>query len=270
MTKKNCSVSPIKLIHLKAVFNSIKPLLMCLILKKYLLFLLTVILWEEKTLKEEMREMQNFCLLALLSLGPLCGLSHLPLLHRPPALPQFPLKCQMQQLSASERGAPWWERAALLTWRPRLFSAPLFGVSHPTFSADVVWGSTGCKGMSFFSPGHVNGLAQKRWLILSESGSSVHRKRLFRRAVFFFFLFFFLEEDGGKKAETCWLYFKLPPWVPKKSVQFCCCYFCFFYSFNSSLRLSAPFCLSPAFPKQLTWESFQQGGGGSSRSIALV
>lgn len=58
--------------------------------------------------------------------------------------------------------------------------------------------------------------------------------------------------------------------MPKKSVQFCCCYFCSFYSFNSSLRLSAPFCLSPAFPKQLTWESFQQGGGGSSRSVALV
>lgn len=105
----------------------------------------------------------------------------------PPALPQFPLKCQMQQLSASERGAPWWERAALLTWRPRLFSSPFLVFPIPLSQQMLC----GCKGMSFFSPGHVNGLAQK--LILSDSGNSLHRKRLFLRAVFFFFLslFFF-------------------------------------------------------------------------------
>lgn len=125
----------------------------------------------------------------------------------PLALPQFPLKCQMQQLSASERGVPWWERAALLTWRPRLFSSPFLVFPIPLSQQMLC----GCKGMSFFSPGHVNGLAQKHALILSGSGNSLHRKRLFLRAVFFIlsslfsfplFFFVFKKEIGGeKKAE---------------------------------------------------------------------
>lgn len=122
----------------------------------------------------------------------------------PLALPQFPLKCQMQQLSASERGVPWWERAALLTWRPRLFSSPFLVFPIPLSQQMLC----GCKGMSFFSPGHVNGLAQKHALILSGSGNSLHRKRLFLRAVFFIlsslfsfplFFFVFKKEIGGKK-----------------------------------------------------------------------
>jgi len=56
--------------------------------------------------------------------------------------------------------------------------------------------------MSFFSPGHVNGLAQKCWIILSDSGNSLHRKRLFLRAVFFLsFFFFFLEEDREEEKK---------------------------------------------------------------------
>lgn len=202
--KEFCSVSPIKLIHPKEVFNSTNPLPVCLILKETLLFLLTVILWGKKC--ESRNESDAEFLSPLFSLWSLyvCSATSPSSIALPPALPQFPLKCQMQQLSASERGAPWWEQAALLTWRSWLFSSPLFGVSHPTFSADVVWGSTGCKGMSFFSPGHVNGLAQKRWLILSDSGSSLHRKRLFLRAVFFlsfFFLFCFRRRWGEKSWE---------------------------------------------------------------------
>lgn len=178
-----CPVSPIKLIHLK-VFNSASPL----ILKETLLILLTLILRGKNPESRNERDAE-FLPPCFFSLGSLyvCSAASPSSIALPPALPQFPLKCQMQQLSASERGAPWWEQPALLTWRPRLFSSPLFGVAHPTFSADVVWGSTGCKGMSFFSPGHVNGLAQKRWLILWLRLQLTQKEIVSKSCLFFFF-----------------------------------------------------------------------------------
>lgn len=184
--KKNrefCSVSPIKSIHPDEGFNGANPLLES---KRNSPLWLSHDGGRRESRNERGADLSPrfSCLVPFM-----CALPPPPPPSLPLALPQFPLKCQMQQLSGSERGVPWWERAALLTWRPRLFSSPFLVFPIPLSQQMLC----GCKGMSFFSPGHVNGLAQKHALILSGSGNSLHRKRLFLRAVFFysFFPFFF-------------------------------------------------------------------------------
>lgn len=83
--KEFCSVSPVKLIHPKEVFSSTNPSAYLSNLKRNSSLSPDCHIMGGKNLKAEMKEMQNFCLLAFLTPVPLCVLSHLPLLYRPPS-----------------------------------------------------------------------------------------------------------------------------------------------------------------------------------------
>lgn len=168
-----CSVSSIKLIHLNALCNSDNANL-----TPNFPILLTAMLWGN--CERRIQEMQNCCLSPFLTWAPLCLLPHslpcsisLSLFLSLCLNSHWNVKCS-SCLQVKE--APWWEQNALLTWRPRLVLFSLSGLSHPTFSADVVWGSTGCKGMGFFSPGPVNRLAQK-YCSLSQTLARAYTER---------------------------------------------------------------------------------------------